>query len=39
MLWQMIGVVLASVTIAMVFRIDQRDKTAHSDDRSGRHQP
>jgi hypothetical protein len=35
----MIGVELASVTISMVFRIDQRDKTAHSDDRSGRHQP
>ena len=39
MLWQMIGVVLASGTIAVVFRIDERDKTAHPDDRSDRHQP
>ena len=37
MLWQMIGVVLASVTIGVVFRIDQRDETAQFDDRLDRH--
>jgi hypothetical protein len=37
MLWQMLGIVLASVTIAVVFRIDQRDPTAHLDDPPDNH--
>jgi Protein of unknown function (DUF3311) len=32
MLWQMFGVVLASVTLAVVFRIDQRHEAARSAD-------
>jgi hypothetical protein len=36
MLWQMIGVVLASATIAAVYRIDQRDEAAQVDDPSER---
>jgi hypothetical protein len=32
MLWQMIGVVLASVTIALVFRIDRRAEAARPAD-------
>jgi hypothetical protein len=32
MLWQMMGVVLASATIAVVFRIDQRDEGAKVDE-------
>jgi hypothetical protein len=32
MLWQMMGVVLASATIAVVFRIDQRDEAAKVDE-------
>jgi len=37
MLWQMLGIVLASVTIAVVFRIDQRDPPAHLDDTPDNH--
>lgn len=32
MLWQMMGVVLASATLAVVFRIDERDEAARSAD-------
>jgi hypothetical protein len=32
MLWQMIGVVLASAIIALVFRIDRRDEAAQLND-------
>jgi hypothetical protein len=37
MLWQMLGIVLASVTIAVVFRIDQRDRPARLDDPPDNH--